>query len=150
MPKTFVVTSRLNIEDIATIAAFMSQNKIYVRSRTDPVSYGIDMIAEIIRDNHPSLTFSVSEAMNFLEDVGVSCVKGNRGARELAKQLQYNELSQYGDNVDAYTSNHDSANPTKDEILSTEDKEMIERRRKEELEKQLDSFRNITGLDMEE
>ena len=147
MPKTYVTTSRFAIEDIATIAAFMEQNGKRVLNRSAPVTDGIEMMANLIRDNHPSLTFNVVDAVKFIRGLGIDPAKSNRGAKELAKQLQCFELGGYLPKEE-----YDMNVPETEQecILSEEDKTMIQERRKKELEESLKSFKQVSGLDVEE
>jgi len=151
MPKTYVATVRVNVEDVATIAGYATQNKVIIKTRSDPISIGLELMAKIIRDNHPGLIFNLQQAVEFLNHIGISTSSGNRGARELFKQLGEIELSAYADTIATCTE------PEKPEIVDA--KKLFEAaykleeekaRRDKELQKQMRSFQDITGLDVED
>ena len=151
MAKTYVATVRLNVEDIATIAGYAAQNRSIIQHRSDPVTIGIELVARIIRDNHPGLTFNLLQSVEFLNHLGIGTVEGNRGARELFNQMGRVELDYYDKTVTCPEPEEPGLEEAKKIFEETYRREEDEKaRRARELLDQIKGFQDITGLDVEE
>jgi len=91
MGKTFVTTVRVNIEDVATIVAYLQKENISIPNKSYAISEGFRFAAEIVRANHPSLTFDLKQSYIYLKSLGVDL--SGRGAKALAEGLQFVEIS---------------------------------------------------------
>jgi len=145
--KNFVTTTRVDIKDVATIAAFLVRNGTQIAYRTQPIVTGFKMSAELVRANHPSLTFTTAEAFQYLKSLGIDSAKGNRGVRSLIKDLQHQSLDEY---VAGDQSKTDVAPINSECVISEEDTEIAKARRDKELAEQMEQFKKISGLLVED
>jgi hypothetical protein len=143
MAKTFIVHSRHKIEDIATIAAHLNLHGIKIRNKSDPITIAVSTFAHSIRVNSPSFNFDLHEAYDVLTAFGIEPETSKEGMLEIYKQMQSSVLKDMPEEI-VCDSNDTSP------IRSTESQSDRERRRKEEIDKQIEAFKNISGLEIEE
>jgi hypothetical protein len=112
-------------------------------NKSMPIRRGMEIGAEIVRRNHPELTFSLPEAVEFLSSIGMN-LSSLRSARTIVHQLQDIELI-----------SQPSAPPVQPSapqecIQSEEDICLANERRKREEAELKKAFSQIAGIDMED
>jgi len=145
LPKTYVVNVRVSVEDVATIVAFLRQNGDTAITKSHPVVRGMEIGAEVIRQNYPEFTFHFQEAMDFISTMGYDPMPG-RSVRPMVSALQDIELSAVPSPAQP------SSQPSKECIQSTEEDFDVAQRRKREEEELSKVFANLNdaNIDMAE
>jgi hypothetical protein len=150
LSKTFITTARCDIEDIATVANFLIVNNNRNLSRSRILSKGISMIAEIIRQNHPGMTFNLESAMEFLDAIGIE-YKTTRSAGNLAKKLQISHLEQLAEDETLVETQPECLEdqPSRGPVFSKEEIAEANKRREAELKKQVAAFSKLPSSNIE-
>ena len=150
MPKTFIATARCEIEDVATLANFLVVNNHRDLSKSGIISKGITMLAEIIRLNHPGMTFSLESAVEFLDYIGIDSKK-QRGIRSLAIELQASHLEQLANDEHQIEPSSECSDDqsSRGPIFSKEEIAEANKRREEELKKQVAAFSKLPSSNIE-
>ena len=133
MPKNLIVTTRTNIENVATIATYLRSKNIQILTKSKVISIAIEVFSSMIINEHPGLKYSPSEALSVLASLGIDMPE--RSSIALMKSLQEHSMA-----LDAQDRSPECLEQIED----------IERGRESEklIKEQLEKMKDLVGLDI--
>lgn len=94
LPRTAVMTARVDIRALATVVRFMMERGLVCRTKSEAVRYAIVVFAWMLHNGGKVEHFrKTDEALNYLNNLGLKFGEvGRRGNRSLSEQLQKEAL----------------------------------------------------------